>query len=81
MDGKYDIILAWMSITDGRDEVIDFTQSYIPPGRSVYVALAGAGDEAANGKVTAQMATIQASYLMSEPGGNAVGIQTGLRTW
>ena len=68
VDGKYDTILAGMSITDGRDEVIDFTQPYIPPGRSVYVALAGEGDEAANGKVAAQVATIQASYLMSQTG-------------
>ena len=68
LDGKYDTILAGMSITDERDEVIDFTQPYIPPSRSVYVALAGEGDEAANGKVAAQVATIQASYLMSQTG-------------
>ena len=46
VDGKYDTILAGMSITDERDEVIDFTQPYIPPSRSVYVVLAGDGDEA-----------------------------------
>ena len=68
LDGKYATILAGMSITDERDEVIDFTQPYIPPSRSVYVALAGEGDEAANGKVAAQVATIQASYLMSQTG-------------
>ncbi len=63
VDGKYDTILAGMSITDERDEVIDFTQPYFPPGVSVYVALAGAGDEAANGRVAAQIATVQADYL------------------
>ena len=63
LDGKYDTILAGMSITDERDEVIDFTQPYIPPSRSVYVALAGVGDEAANGKGAAQVATIQASFM------------------
>jgi polar amino acid transport system substrate-binding protein len=56
-----------MSITDERDEVIDFTQPYLPPSPSVYVALAGAGDEVINGKVAAQVATVQSDYL-SESG-------------
>ena len=61
--GDYDTILAGMSITDERDEVIDFTQPYIPPSPSVYVARAGAGDEVVTGTVAAQVATIQADYL------------------
>ncbi len=65
--GDYDAVLAGMSITDQRDEIIDFTQPYLPPSPSVYVALAGAGDEAVNGKVAAQEATVQASHL-SESG-------------
>jgi polar amino acid transport system substrate-binding protein len=32
--GNYDTIIAGMSITDERDEVIDFTQNYIPPAAS-----------------------------------------------
>ena len=67
VDGNYDTILAGMSITAERDEVIDFTQAYLPPSPSVYVALAGAGDEAVDGKVAAQVATIHADYL-SEAG-------------
>ena len=63
----YDTILAGMSITDERDEVIDFTQPYIPPNPSVYVALAGAGDEVIDGKVAAQVSTVQSGYL-SESG-------------
>ena len=65
--GKYDTIMAGMSITDERDETIDFTQPYFPPSPSVYVAQAGAGDEAAAGRIAAQVATIQADYL-SETG-------------
>ena len=61
--GKYDTIMAGMSITEERDEVINFTQPYFPPSPSVYIALAGAGEEAANGKVAAQVATIHADYL------------------
>ena len=63
LEGKYDVIMAAMSITEERDEVIDFTQPYSPPEASVYVALAGASDEAINGKVAVQTATIQADYL------------------
>ena len=61
--GDYDTIMAGMSITAERDETIDFTQAYLPPTPSVYIALAGSGDEAVNGKVAAQVATIHADYL------------------
>ena len=46
--GHYDTIIAGMSITDERDEVIDFTHAYFPPTPSVYLALAGAGEDAVN---------------------------------
>ena len=65
--GDYDTILAGMSITAERDEIIDFTQAYFPPSPSVYIALAGAGAEVVDGKVAAQVATIHAGYL-SESG-------------
>ena len=61
--GNYDTILAGMSITDERDEVIDFTQPYIPPSPSVYVARAGADDAVVTGNVAAQVSTIQADHL------------------
>ena len=63
VDGGYDTIMAGMSITAERDETIDFTQPYLPPSPSVYVALAGVGDEVVEGRVAAQVATVQSAYL------------------
>ncbi len=68
---SYDTILAGMSITEERDEVIDFTQPYVPPSPSVYLALVGAGAEVAEGRVAAQVATVQAAHL-SESGADLV---------
>ncbi|MHA1128338.1 MAG: transporter substrate-binding domain-containing protein [Alphaproteobacteria bacterium] len=63
VSGNYDTIIAGMSITDERDEVIDFTQEYIPSDPSAYMAMAGA---AGSGDVVAtQASTIQASYVAS----------------
>jgi polar amino acid transport system substrate-binding protein len=51
-----------MSITAERDEVIDFTQAYVPTDPSAYVTLSGK-NEAAIYIVAAQIGTIQASYV------------------
>ena len=63
VSGNYDVIIAGMSITDERDEVIDFTQDYFPPDPSLYMALAGTKDDAVEGVVAAQTSTIQAAYV------------------
>ncbi|MBM7069831.1 transporter substrate-binding domain-containing protein [Actibacterium sp. 188UL27-1] len=60
--GNYDTIIAGMSITDERDEVIDFTQNYIPPANSLYVALSEDAD-LEGGVIAAQVNTIQAGYV------------------
>ncbi|NRB00019.1 MAG: transporter substrate-binding domain-containing protein [Rhodobacteraceae bacterium] len=60
--GNYDTIIAGMSITDERDEVIDFTQNYIPPAASAYAAM-DPGADLSGGVIAAQVNTIQASFV------------------
>ncbi len=62
VSGNYDTIMAGMSITPERDQVIDFTQEYIPGSPSAYVALSDNVD-LKGGVITAQTSTIQASYV------------------
>jgi len=62
VSGNYDTIIAGMSITAERDEVINFTQDYYPPTASAYVAVSDAAD-LAGGVVSAQTSTIQAGYI------------------
>lgn len=60
--GNYDVIIAGMSITPEREEVIDFTQNYFPPAASAYVA-ASADVDVKSGVVAAQVSTIEAGYV------------------
>jgi polar amino acid transport system substrate-binding protein len=60
--GNYDTIIAGMSITAERDEVIDFTQDYFPPSASVYVAMSADAD-IKGGVIAAQTSTIQSGYI------------------
>ncbi|MFV2033505.1 MAG: transporter substrate-binding domain-containing protein [Halocynthiibacter sp.] len=62
VSGNYDTIIAGMSITDERDEVIDFTDPYTQPDPSAYVALSESAD-LMGGVIAAQTATIQAAYI------------------
>jgi polar amino acid transport system substrate-binding protein len=74
VSGNYDTIMAGMSITDERDEVIDFTQNYYPPTASAYVA-ASDGVDLSGGVIAAQTATIQAGYV-AESGATLVEFAT-----
>ena len=74
VSGNYDTIIAGMSITDERDEVIDFTQDYFPPTASAYIA-ASDGVDLKSGVVAAQTATIQAGYI-AESGATLVEFAT-----
>ena len=74
VSGNYDVIMAGMSITDERDEVIDFTQNYTPPDPSNYVALSD-GVDLKGGIIAAQTGTIQAGYV-AESGATLVEFAT-----
>ncbi len=60
--GNYDVIVAGMSITPEREEVVDFSQAYIPAASSAYLALSKDADLMA-GAVAAQTSTIQAAFV------------------
>jgi polar amino acid transport system substrate-binding protein len=62
VSSNYDTIIAGMSITAERDEVIDFTQNYTQPDPSGYLA-ASADVDLAGGVIAAQANTIQASFI------------------
>ena len=64
VSGNYDVIIAGMSITDERDEVIDFSQNYTQPDPSGYLAMSTDVD-LANGVIAAQTGTIQAAFIAS----------------
>lgn len=62
VSGNYDTIIAGMSITDERDEVIDFTQNYTLPDPSAYLVTSKDAD-ISGGVIAAQVNTIQASFV------------------
>jgi len=62
VSGNYDTIMAGMSITDERDEVIDFTQNYFKPAPSIYVATSGDTDPS-DAVIAVETASLQASHV------------------
>jgi len=62
VSGNYDAIIAGMSITPERQEVVDFTQNYTPPSPSAYAALSTDAD-IEGGVVAAQTGTIQSAHI------------------
>jgi len=64
VSGNYDVIIAGMSITDERDEVIDFSEAYTQPDPSAYLAMSDDVD-LEGGVIAAQTGTIQAAFIAS----------------
>ncbi|NIY72422.1 transporter substrate-binding domain-containing protein [Marivivens donghaensis] len=78
VSGNYDNIMAGMSITAERAEVISFTQDYYPPTASAYVAMSDSAD-LEGGVVAAQASTIQAAHV-AETGATLLEYATGDET-
>ncbi len=64
VSGNYDVIMAGMSITDERDEVIDFSDAYTQPDPSAFLGMSADAD-LTGGVIAAQAGTIQASHVAS----------------
>ncbi|MTD99352.1 transporter substrate-binding domain-containing protein [Paracoccus sp. YIM 132242] len=62
VSSNYDTIMAAMSINDERKAVIAFTQDYLPPAPSSYVALQE-GVDLEGGVIAVQTGTVQASHI------------------
>jgi polar amino acid transport system substrate-binding protein len=76
VSGTYDTIMAGMSITEARKEVISFTQNYLLPEASAFIGLAGTEESVrTSGVIAAQSNTIQAGYI-AETGANLLEFAT-----
>ncbi|WP_458790009.1 transporter substrate-binding domain-containing protein [Yoonia sp. MH D7] len=64
VSGNYDAILAGMSVTDERMEVIAFSEQYTLPDPSAFLVMNDATD-LTTGVIAAQAGTIQAAYVAS----------------
>lgn len=62
VSSNYDTIMAAMSINEERKQAIAFTQDYLPPAPSSYVAI-DEGADLEGGIVAVQTGTVQASYI------------------
>ena len=74
VSGNYDVIIAGMSITDERKEVIDFTDAYTQPDPSAYLAMGDVDLE--NGVIAAQASTIQAAHVAGMEGATLLEFAT-----
>ena len=63
VSGNFDMLMAGMTITEEREEVIGFSEAYLPPAPSLYIALAGTEPDVETGVIAVQVNTIQASYV------------------
>ena len=65
IDGKYDAIIAALFSTPERDEIVDFTEWYHPPGAAAYAALPGADPSAIEGRIAVLDESAERDYVLS----------------
>ncbi|SEN20052.1 amino acid ABC transporter substrate-binding protein, PAAT family [Loktanella fryxellensis] len=68
VSGNYDVIMAGMSITPERDDVIDFSEPYTQPDPSAFVGM-NADVALDSAIIAAQTGTIQAGYVATDLSG------------
>lgn len=64
--GNYDVIMAGMSITEERQQTIDFSQDYYPPDPARFIVAAGTElnfENLSGVRIGVQSNTIQAAYI------------------
>ncbi|MEN9062265.1 transporter substrate-binding domain-containing protein [Ponticoccus litoralis] len=71
VSGNYDAIIAGMSITPEREEVVAFTQNYTPPSPSSYVGTSD-GIDPTTAVIAAQTGTIRAAHVSTMEGATLV---------
>ncbi len=73
VSGNYDVIMAGMSITEARSQVISFTTNYLPSDPSAYMGLADTDPSVIeNGVIAVQSNTVQAGIVAD---GDADGLE------
>ncbi len=78
VSGNFDVIIAGMSITEERKEVIDFSDNYTQPDPSSFMAM---GDvDLSNAVIAAQVGTVHASYVTSMAGATLLEFATADET-
>jgi polar amino acid transport system substrate-binding protein len=74
VSGNYDAIVAGMSVTDERKEVIDFSEQYTLPDPSAFLGLSEV--DLSGAVIAAQASTIQASHVASMEGATLLEFAT-----
>lgn len=75
VSGNYDAIIAGMSITPEREEVVAFTQNYTPPSPSAFASMMD-GIDLETAVIAAQTGTIQAAHVATMEGATLVEYPT-----